>query len=196
MLRKLRNIAVIVGLVVAVVASVGASARAQMPLEERMAALERQFYALKNAQERGIAALAEQEIWRLWFIGVNADGTERLAASTAMMREGRFGEAVVRLDELVADYPGFAEAWNQRAFAKFLMSNFAASLEDIETALTLEPRHFGALAGKARIQAQLGSMADASRTMGEVGAIHPWMARLSPIPAIPPPPVPPEGQDL
>ncbi|MGB0505612.1 MAG: tetratricopeptide repeat protein [Pikeienuella sp.] len=196
MLRKLRLIIVMVILAVVAIVTIGSDARAQMPLAERMAALERQFYALKNAQKRGVAVMAEQEIWRLWFIGVNVDGTERLAAASLMMREGRYGEAVVLLDELVADYPGFAEAWNQRAFAKFLMNNLTASLEDIEQTLTLEPRHFGALAGRARIEARLGSMDDASRTMGEVGVIHPWMARLSPIPADPPPPAPPEGEEL
>lgn len=196
MLHSLRLFAMTIGLAFATMVIPAAEARAQMPLEERVAALERQFYALKNAQERNVAVMAEQEIWRLWFIGVNEDGTSRLATASLMMREGRYGEAVAVLDDVITDYPGFAEAWNQRAFAKFLMNKLTASLEDIEQVLMLEPRHFGALAGRARIEARLGAIDEAQRTMGEVGAIHPWMARMSPIPANPPPPAPPTGQEL
>ena len=163
---------------------------------DQSAALALQFQKLITAERREVAILAEQEIWRLWFIGETKAETERLAEASMVMQQGGLGEAVVLLSELVEDFPEFSEARNQLAFARFLLGDLQGSLDDIEKVLALEPRHFGALAGRARIEATLGKQDEAQRTMGLVGAIHPWMARLSPIRPNPPPPPPPEVRDL
>lgn len=155
-----------------------------------------QFQKLITAERREVAIMAEQEIWRLWFIGQTEAETARLAEASMVMQQGGLGEAVVLLGELVEEYPEFAEARNQLAFARFLLGDLQGSLADIEKVLELEPRHFGALAGRARIEATMGKLDEAQRTMGQVGAIHPWMARLSPIRPNPPPPPPPEVRDL
>ena len=47
--------------------------------------------------------------------------------------------------------PKWSEAWNKRATVYFLMSQFTNSLNDIDKVLDIEPRHFGALSGQARI---------------------------------------------
>ena len=166
------------------------------PALSRDAALALQFQKLATAHKRTVAVLAEQEIWRLWFMGITEEETSRLAEASMVMQQGALGEALVLLEGLVAEFPQFAEARNQLAFARFLMGDLEGSLGDIAVVMTLEPRHFGALAGRARIEARLGDLAKAQRTMGEVGAIHPWMARLSPIRPDPPPPPPPEVRDL
>ena len=51
--------------------------------------------------------------------------------------------------------PKWSEAWNKRATLYFLMGKFTNSLNDIEKVLQLEPRHFGALSGQARIYIKL-----------------------------------------
>lgn len=160
------------------------------------AALARQFQKLIIADRRAVAMLAEQEIWRLWFTGETEEETARLAEASAVMQQGGLAEAIVLLKDLTDAFPNFAEARNQLAFARFLLGDLQGSLADIEVVLTLEPRHFGALAGRARIEATLGKLDAAQRTMGQVGRIHPWMARLSPIRPNPPPPPPPEVRDL
>lgn len=55
--------------------------------------------------------------------------------------------AVDVLDKLVAIEPEWAEAWSQRAAARFLDGDRAGAVEDLGQALAREPRHFGALAG-------------------------------------------------
>jgi tetratricopeptide (TPR) repeat protein len=55
------------------------------------------------------------------------------------------------LDRIIAAYPTYAEAWNRRATLHFMLGNYNASLADIEKVLDLEPRHFGALAGRGMI---------------------------------------------
>ena len=169
---------------------------AQMNEAERKVALALEFQKLRAAQHPAAASVAEQEIWRLWFIGPNASITDQLNAASEALRQGDYAQAEARLTSLILKAPNHAEIWNQRAFARFLQLRFEDSLKDIERVLALEPRHFGALAGRARIEAHLGREAEASRTMGEVGVIHPWMARMAPIPADPPPPQPIQQQDL
>ena len=169
---------------------------AQMAPEARAEALDAEFTRLRLADKHMTALEAEREIWRLWFIGADEDQTTRLNDASERMRLGASVEAIPMLEALVAEHPDFTEAWNQLAFARFLTGDLEGSLEDIAEVLKREPRHFGALAGRARIEVAQGRPQRAMRTMGEVGAIHPWMARVSPIQPIPAPPPPAEGQDL
>lgn len=171
-------------------------AAAQMAEVERQGALAVEFQRLRAAQNAAAASIAEQEIWRLWFTGPSDEITARLEQAAKALQHGDFLESETLLTALILKAPNYAELWNQRAFARFLQGKFDKSLQDIDRALMLEPRHFGALAGRARIEAHFGRLNEASRTMGEVGAVHPWLARTSPIPADPPPPPPVEQRDL
>jgi tetratricopeptide (TPR) repeat protein len=64
--------------------------------------------------------------------------------------------AVDVLDKLVAIEPQWAEAWSQRATARFMDGDRAGAVEDLGHALSREPRHFGALAGLGSILYNLG----------------------------------------
>ena len=163
-------------------------AAAQIAEADRALALDDAFARLAEAPSKDDAAVAEAEVWALWNIGPDMGATVMLSQAAAALRRGMLNEAHVMLDALLSKQPDFMEAWNQRAFAKFLKGDLYASLADIDQVLKREPRHFGALAGRARIEARLGRLTEATRTMGEVGRVHPWMARMSAIPADPPPP--------
>ena len=168
-----------------------APAAAQIADADRAALLDEAFASLTAAPDETAAQKAESEIWSIWFIGPDEEATIRLAAASDAIRAGDTISARIILEKLIETHPGFAEAWNQLAFAKFLMGDPYGSLSDIDAVLRREPRHFGALAGRAQIEMRLGRRYAAEKTMGRLGAHHPWMARRSAIPADPPPPPPP-----
>jgi tetratricopeptide (TPR) repeat protein len=61
-------------------------------------------------------------------------------------------EKALRLaTELTERLPDYAEGWNQKVTVLFMQDKPDASLEAIARVLELEPKHFGALAGKAVI---------------------------------------------
>ena len=64
--------------------------------------------------------------------------------------------AVDHLSALVDHAPDFAEGYNTRAIAYYRQGRHGQALEDIGRALTLNPRHFGALSGLALILHELG----------------------------------------
>ena len=67
------------------------------------------------------------------------------------MRIRNYPLAVRFFNNLIEEDPNFAEAWNKRATAHFMMGNFDLSMRDISKTLELEPRHFGALDGMGLI---------------------------------------------
>lgn len=89
--------------------------------------------------------------------------------------------------------PTFPEAWNQRATIHFLRGDYAQSLADVATTLELEPRHFGALAGRGIIRLRQGKSALAIQSIKAALAFHPFLRERT---LIPPQFLEPSGQAL
>lgn len=78
------------------------------------------------------------------------------------------------------DYaPDFAEAYNGRATAYYLTEDIGPALADLQMALTLNPRHFGAMKGFAILLEELGRPKDALEVYRRVLAIHPQDADVA-----------------
>ncbi len=93
-----------------------------------------------------------------------------------------FGDALRAVEHYTAaiDYaPDFAEAYTGRATAYYLTDEIGPALADLQTALTLNPRHFGAMKGFAIILEELGRPADALEVYRQVLAIHPQDADVA-----------------
>ncbi|WP_269580912.1 tetratricopeptide repeat protein [Roseibium sp. Sym1] len=134
------------------------------------------FEALKNAPNELEAEKIENEIWKSW---LESAPTPEIQAKLEQAMERRnvydFQGARDLLDEVIAEAPDYSEGWNQRAYVLFLQGNYEASLEDIERALELEPRHFGALSGKAMIFMTLGRVKLGQKALREAVEIHPYL---------------------
>jgi len=125
---------------------------------ERRAAL---FAALEQTESEAEARVIEEAIWKLWFTAPDSRAQSLIDAARERRRGGDLSGAIYALDELIADYPDYAEGWNQRATLYYMQGNFQDSLADVEEVLAREPRHFGALSGKVLILMRLGQTRDA-----------------------------------
>ena len=157
------------------VAAPPASAENAPAVEERSEIRLELFAALKSAPSETSARQIENRIWEFWTTGPDSEATLMLADAMGRRRSFDYAGALTLLDMLVEAEPGWSEAWNQRAFVRFLREEYAASLEDIERTLALEPKHFGAMAGKADILFRLGDGAAGQEVLREAVDIHPWM---------------------
>lgn len=118
--------------------------------------LDQLFSDLKHARSPKSAELVAGRIWNEWNRSGSASVDLMMQWSQKAIEEKKFDVALDFLDQVVTLQPRYAEGWNRRATAHFLMKNYAKSMADIEQTLELEPRHFGALSGIAQIMTETG----------------------------------------
>lgn len=168
--------ALALGLLVAAL-SPGVGPRAQATLSpEATAEREWLFEALRTAPTEQIGDAIADQIWRFWFRQGPDEQSNQIMARAMERRESHdYAGAIEQLDELVTVAPGWAEAWNQRATILFFQEKFDRSLEDVEKVLALEPKHFGALAGKGVILMHQGRVELGQQALREAVKVHPWL---------------------
>lgn len=139
-------------------------------------ALDDLFAQLQIAQDDMEARFISDRMWDFW-----ADAPDE--PSQAMLDDGMrarasydFVRALDRFDALVGYCPFYAEGYNQRAFVNFLREDFAAALPDLNRALDLNPRHVGALSGKALTLLALGREDEGQAALRAALALNPWLS--------------------
>ena len=130
------------------------------------------LHGTRNEEEAKIIA---QAIWNLWRRSASSSVDLLLAQGLKAMNARAFPTALAILDTVIELKPDFAEAWNERATTYFLMRRFDDSLADIDKVLKLEPRHFGALAGRGMILQEMGKKREALKAYRRALAIYPEM---------------------
>lgn len=157
--------------------------------ESDRARLDALYQRLASAADETSARLTADEIWKIW----TRPADPVLAARVEeIIKAGGFAGPMSQMpmvEQLVADYPEYSEGYNMRATAHFLRGAYDASLADIEKVLELEPRHFGALSGKALIFHTLGKREEALEAMKAALDIHPFLSERSLFPELGPPPI-------
>lgn len=164
-------------LVLIVFAALSGFARADQN-DPRLGPLFAQLKATANARD---GARIAHSIWAIWFDSKNPAVSALLQRGQVHLRGNRFGEAAAAFGQVVRRAPGFAEGWNRRATARYLLGDYAGSLKDIERTLKLEPRHFGALSGRGLVYSKLGRNRAALAAFEAALAINPHLpaARLN-----------------
>ena len=133
------------------------------------------FERLKGAPGPIEAELVEGQIWRIWAEIPDPASRALYESGVAAMERKDLRAAREALDRLVAQAPGFAEAWNKRATLSYLTGDDAASIADIQRTLALEPRHFGALSGLGLVCLRLVRPECALAGFEAALAIHPFL---------------------
>ena len=98
---------------------------------------------------------AEQGLWALWSRSGDPAIDKLMARGVTEMDTGRPKAAIATFSEVIRRKPDFAEGWNKRATAYYLVGEYKKSIADCDEVLKRNPRHFGALSGLGQIYLQL-----------------------------------------
>ena len=129
------------------------------------------FLATADEKRRGgdIGAAIEK-LWRLEGGDTVNLLIDRGEAFSARMEQDK---ALKQLDAAVDLAPDYAEAWSHRAYVHYRMNNYEAALGDLRRALALEPNHFRALDGMAKILVLIGEKKGALKAYEQLLKVHP-----------------------
>jgi len=128
------------------------------------------------AQLRTATAPAEIEalqagIWQIWLTTGDTLLDKELEAGMRLMQAGDHTRALAHFNRIILFRPELAEGWNKRATAHYMRGEYRASLADIVETLRREPRHFGALWGRASILRQLGDYRRTLSTLNQLSML-------------------------
>tara|TARA_B100000965_G_scaffold259988_1_gene219200 strand:+ start:665 stop:1216 length:552 start_codon:yes stop_codon:yes gene_type:complete len=144
--------------------------------QDREEELNKLFNQLKNTYNNLSAKEIESKIWKLWTTHPSEQTlTDLLEKGSYYMSQNQLTSAHNVFSKAIELDPNWAEAWNKRATVLYLMGNYDLSQNDIDMVLSLEKRHFGALAGQGLVQTALSNYQNAINSYKEVEKIYPTM---------------------
>jgi tetratricopeptide (TPR) repeat protein len=147
----------------------GAAALAQVGEPDDAPVLVR---ALRDADTQ-VRRLAERALWAVWSRSGDATIDHILEIGVAQMREGQIEASVETFSDIIRRRPDFAEGWNKRATAYYLLGDWRRSAADCDEVLRRNPQHFGALSGYGMIWLQLDQPTRALARFEEALAVNP-----------------------
>jgi Tfp pilus assembly protein PilF len=123
------------------------------------------FARLQEASAPAEIEALQEGIWQIWLTTGDQALDKHLEAGMRHLASDDYSRAISEFSAIIIKNPLYAEGWNKRATAYYLRGEYRASLDDVRQALLLEPRHFGALSGRATMLLHLGDTAGAMRAL-------------------------------
>ena len=114
------------------------------PAQDKRAALDKMLDALRTAPNEQVASMLEDKIRQSWLEAGTPAVTLLMSRGLRENSAGQADEATAVFSDAIVLDPSLAEAWHQRAIARFRSGDTVGAVHDIEETLKLEPRHFGA----------------------------------------------------
>ena len=143
--------------------------------EDRDNQLNRLFNELK-INNLALVYGTEQKIWEIWSTHPTDEKlTQELLKGSNLMQGDTISESIKIFSKLIKSDPNWAEAWNKRATALYLIGDYEGSQKDIDKVLELEDRHFGALAGQGLVNIKLENYEKAIESYERAQEIYPAM---------------------
>ena len=132
------------------------------------------FEKLKKSNNISITLEIEMKIWNIWTTHPTQEKlTQLLAKGSDLMSIGELESAYKIFSTIIVSSPNWAEGWNKRATALYLMGRYQDSLKDIDEVLKRENRHFGALSGQGLVQIKLRNYEKAIKSYQAAQKIYP-----------------------
>ena len=111
--------------------------------------------------DRTVRTLAENGIRTVWGRAGSDAQRQRLGIVIRLNSAQHYDEAIRRATALLDEAPELAEAWNQRALARFHRLEFADAIRDTHQALEINPYHFIAATTMGQSYLELGNRVSA-----------------------------------
>ncbi len=128
-----------------------AAQNANAPRNDQRANLEKLQGALKTAPSEEIAAPLEQQIRQLWLNAGSPAVTLLMSRGLREMKASANQDAIEDFSDAITLDPNLAEAYHQRAIARFSAGDTPGAIADIQATLQHEPNSFAAFETLAAI---------------------------------------------
>src|SRR5580692_8648244 len=123
------------------------------PGAERRAAIDKLLGTLKSAPSEEVAGPLENQIQQLWLNAGTPAVTLLMSRGLREMKADANQDAVEDFTAAITLDPNLAEAYHQRAIARFAGGDVPGAIADVQNTLQREPRSFSALETLAGIAA-------------------------------------------
>lgn len=134
--------------------------------------------ALKNA-DRGTRFNAEYALWEIWSHSGDDSVDAMLADGKNLLKNEAYQQAVACFNTVIETDPSFAEGYNQRAIAYFMLEEWSKAIRDCKQTITLNPYHFGAFAGMGHVYVRLGKIEEAIEAYKQALTINPNLISIA-----------------
>lgn len=114
------------------------------PGADKRAMLDRLLAALKSAPSEAAATPLEQQIRQMWLNAGTPAVTLLMSRGLREMKADANQDAIEDFSAAITLDPNLAEAYHQRAMARFASGDTPGAVADLQAALQHEPRNFAA----------------------------------------------------
>ena len=121
------------------------------------------------------AARATAALWEMWCRSGRPKVDALLHEGVEAVERQELRQAETLFGRIIAQAPDFAEGWNKRATARYLLQEFEASIADCRETLARNPHHFGALSGQGLCHMALGQHREAAVMFRRALEVHPHL---------------------
>ena len=134
--------------------------------------------ALKNS-DRGTRFNAEYALWEIWSHSGDDAVDVMLENGKDLLKNEAYQQAVECFTAVIETDPSFAEGYNQRAIAYFMLEEWSKAIRDCKRTISLNPNHFGAFAGMGHVYVRLGKMDEALAAYKQALVINPNLVSIA-----------------
>ncbi len=121
----------------------------------------------------------ENALWEIWSRSGDASVDAMLNAGKKFLKNEDYAQAVERFTAVIEVNPNFAEGYNQRAIAYFMLEEWSKAIQDCKQTVALNPYHFGALAGMGHVYVRLGKIDAAIDAYKQALIINPNLVTIA-----------------
>lgn len=136
---------------------------------------------VKNLKNEDVRASfnTEMALWSIWARSGQETIDRLLNTGKRSLKNEKFRDAVECFSDVIDLDPSFAEGYNQRAIAYFMLEDWDNSLTDCIQTIELNPHHFGAYAGMGHIYLRLGKIGEAVDAYKKALSINPNLISIA-----------------